>query len=725
MAPFWRGEATGRSYDLGLAQGKFLRTLSERLDQPDCLDWLQRDYFLDGAAARNLRNFVERQVQRTKCVPTDRTLVIEASRDPLGDWQVILLSPLGRGVNLSLRLALEYRLHQRLGYRPQCLHHDDGVLIRLTESDEPVLDLFDGITPENVRDMILEELADSALFALRFRQNAARALMMPRGAAGKRAPLWLQRLRGRDLLQVARRNADFPIVAETFRECLHDHLDLPHLQQLLVDIAAGNVRRRDTAARHAVAIRGGSAVRLHRGVHVRVRRRRGRHSNAARRRSIRRWSINLSVMRDDRCRSIRAVQQVDRRLRGVGHPPRSKAETAEWLRHLGDVAPREVEGAVSDFLGELERDGVVARFRLPHPTDPERWILTEEMELYRSAFAADAAHAEKSQIAAMAILRRFLETHALIGLDDVLARYPFERKWAQDQLEAWTQQGRLVRVVAAEAEPLQWSAPDNFDQMQRSTLSILRREVMACPAAQFADFVVRWQHVHPTTQAGLAEVLPRLQGFSLPLELWEQAILPMRVKNYAPRQLDELIGAGEWTWHCRREGESEMLAFVERDRAGASCAAERGRNAAGSSGFSDCRNPGARGALFSAEIAGCVNLSEATTRSALWSLLRAGLATNDQFDILRRGEPPRDDQPPPLRSRGEVRLFAQCAPATDERLARRTLVPYRMGPARSGECRVFPGPAAARTLRHRGARVGPVGRQPDAVARPLRSLEPP
>src|SRR5439155_8994382 len=167
--------------------------------------------------------------------------LIETPRDPLGDWQVILLSPFGRSINLSLRLALEPRLHQRLGYRPQCLHHDDGILIRLTESDEPVLDLFEGITPDNVRDMILEELADSALFALRFRQNAARALMMPRGAAGKRAPLWLQRLRGRDLLQVARRHPDFPIVAETFRECLQDHMDLGELQQFLADLQSGAV----------------------------------------------------------------------------------------------------------------------------------------------------------------------------------------------------------------------------------------------------------------------------------------------------------------------------------------------------------------------------------------------------------------------------------------------------------------------------------------------------
>src|SRR5262249_46606533 len=130
---------------------------------------------------------------------------------------------------------------ERLGYRPQCLHHDDGLLIRLTDTDEPVLDLFEGLTPETIEPMILEELADSALFALRFRQNAARALLLPRLKLGRRAPLWLQRLRGRDLLQVARRHPDFPIVAETFRECLHDHLDVPRLQELLRQIRAGDI----------------------------------------------------------------------------------------------------------------------------------------------------------------------------------------------------------------------------------------------------------------------------------------------------------------------------------------------------------------------------------------------------------------------------------------------------------------------------------------------------
>ena len=190
-------------------------------------------------------------------LPTDRTIVIEASRDQLGDWQVIFLSPFGSRLHLALRLALEGRLRQRLGYAPQCLHHDNGILLRLTDSTEPVLDLLDGLTPENLQDLILPELADSPLFALRFRQNAARALLMPR-TAGKHAPCELQRLRGRDLLQVARRHPDFPIIAETFREDVWARS--PRSHAAIAAIADGHPRAarrsRDATARQPFAVRG-------------------------------------------------------------------------------------------------------------------------------------------------------------------------------------------------------------------------------------------------------------------------------------------------------------------------------------------------------------------------------------------------------------------------------------------------------------------------------------
>ena len=173
--PFWRGEGGGRSYDLGLAIGAFLRELKDRIDADDLLDWLQRECHLDVTAARNLRHHVTRQLVATGTLPTDRTLPIEASRDQLGDWQVVLLSPLGSRLHLTLAAGAggAAAAAARLPAAVPCTTTTASCM-RFTDTDEPVLDLFDGLTPENVEGLVLDELADSPLFALRFRQNAAR-----------------------------------------------------------------------------------------------------------------------------------------------------------------------------------------------------------------------------------------------------------------------------------------------------------------------------------------------------------------------------------------------------------------------------------------------------------------------------------------------------------------------------------------------------------------------
>jgi len=667
MAPFWRGEQGGRSYDLGVAIGRFLRELAGRLDQPDTLAWLEREYFLDRAAARNLRRHVRHQLARAGCLPTERTLVIEASRDQLGDWQVVLLSPLGSRLHLALRLALESVLRERLGYAPQLLHHNDGILIRMTDTDEPILDLFEGLRPDNVKALILDALADSALFALRFRQNAARALLLPRGSPGKRAPLWLQRLRGRDLLQVARRQLDFPIVAETFRECLHDHLDLGRLEQLLTDLRAGRIevltRRLETPSPFAAgllfAFNAGFMYQFD-GVEPEPARYAGLHQGLL--------DQLVAPGRHAHLLDPRAVQQVERRLRRLGQPPRTATEMAEWLRRLGDLAPSDLEGPMAAFLQELEADGRAKRLTLPPCREPQRWVLAEEDACYGQAFGLIPAEAEQRQAAAEAILSRFLDTHALVGLDDVLDRYPFERIWARRQIEAWAKSGRLVPVRRDEdAVPAQWSAPANLDQVQRGTLALLRSAVLTCPAPQFADFVTRWQGLHPETRQGeaegLAAAMGRLEGLLLPAATWEQTILPARVPGYQPRWLDDLIGSGEWTWACQGDGEAGpgALAFLRR-----ACLAERplpGRpDAAALAGAPEqvleCLR--SRGALFVTEMVQHTGLTPGCVRAALWDLVRRGLLTNDSFDVIRRGE----------ETRAEV-----AAPSGDADIGRRSRLP--------------------------------------------------
>jgi ATP-dependent Lhr-like helicase len=642
--PFWKGETIGRTYDLGRAIGEFLRELPQRLTQSDCQAWLEREYFLDAASARNLVYHAQRQLVATGCLPSDRTLCIEASRDQLGDWQVLLLSPLGSRLHLSLRLALEGRLRQWLGYHPQCMHHADGILVRLTDTDEPILDLFDGLTPENVEGFILEELAESALFALRFRQNAARALLLPRGKPGRRAPLWLQRLRGRDLLQVARRHPDFPIVVETFRECLHDHLEVERLKELLADIRDGRVevktRRAEQPSPFASAMLF-SFTAAYMYEYDSVESESG-HSTQLDRQLLEQL---VSPHKQGHLLDPRAVHQVEKRLRGVGMPPRTVAEMAEWLRRLGDLTNAQLEGPMLGFLEQLEAEGRALRLELPRCRQPMRWVATEEESLYRQAFGLADATADQAQEAGAAILARFLTTHALVGLAEVLDRYPFDAAWTERQLKEWERAGRVVPVQRAEVETMQWSAPENLESVQRGSLALLRREVVTCAPPQFADFVLRWQGVHPEHRrgqsTGLTEALERLQGLPLPAEVWEQFVLPARVLGYQPRWLDEWVGGGEGAWVGHGGGDSgtDLIAFLGRET------------------FSQLPQPflrdapaldpdaeqvleclRTRGASFLTDLAADTGLSPGVVRSSLWALTRRSLVTNDHFDVIRRGE---------------------------------------------------------------------------------------
>jgi ATP-dependent Lhr-like helicase len=668
VVPFWRGEGLGRSADLGEAIGRFLRELQEKLDAPDCLDWLQRDHCLDAASARNLCLHVQRQLASNEALPTDQTLIIEVSRDQLGDWQVVVLSPRGSRLHLALRLALEGRLKQRLGYRPQCLHHDDGVLMRQADTDQPILDLFDGLTPENVETFILDELADSALFALRFRQNAARALLLPRGKPGQRAPLWLQRLRGRDLLQVARRHPDFPVVVETFRECLHDHLDVPRLQKLLEDIRSGAVRvvtqRRETPSAFASGLLFSfQAANMYRYDDV--------EGDSRTTPGLDQQLLQqlLTPEKQGHLLDPRAVNQVEGRLRGVGQPPRTPTEMAEWLRRLGDLGASELTGPMAAFLEILETEGRVCRLTLPAPREPERWVLIEERERYEQAFALVEATPSDQQASGAAILERFLNTHALVGLDDVLARYPFERAWAERLLREWAERGRVVAVRAAGAATLEagapqvWATPGNLDQVQRSSLGLLRKEVLTCSPAQFADFLLRWQFAHPATRKGaaegLAEVLQRLEGMPLPVEVWEQTVLPARVAGYQRRWLDEWVSRGAGVWVTRGDPDSAgaTLAFLNRENLDSlRYPSTQIALDPESERVLDCLRR--RGACFVTDIAQDTGLAPSSVRNALWTLLSQSLVSNDQFEVLRRGKEaitPAVPTPEAAR-RGETRL---------------------------------------------------------------------
>jgi ATP-dependent Lhr-like helicase len=640
VMPFWRGESSARSPELGLATGALCREVTERLGDPQLLAWLERECRLSPRAAAALKNYISRQHRLSGVVPDDRTILIETFVDPAGELGLAVLSPFGGRLHHALKLALVGLIRERFGLTPACLHGDDGLLFRLPAMDPPPLDLLDGLTALDAERLVRAELPETALFGLRFRQNAARALLMPRPDPGKRTPLWLQRLRAKDLLQVATQFADFPILLETVRECLDDDLDLPRLRTLLDAIAGGTVRvvRRQGEIPSPFT---SELIFQFTAAHL--------YEWDDPKRSDRRPAASIvdpdllePLLRGGRLDDWldpQAVSRVDHRLRRLGRPPRTVDEMAEHLRLLGDLTATELSGPMETFLIELRQAGRVLTIELPGTTEPSRWISTEDESGYHSAFIVASAASEEAR---GSIVRRFLQTHALIGLSDLTARYPIAGPEASDLLERWVEEGKVVRVDDGEKPELaRWARRDNLAEMRRVTVAVRRRETLAVAPEVFADFLLRRQHVHPATRgqgaAFVERVLDQLQAFAAPAAVWENEILPRRVAGYRASWLDDVLGQGAWLWCARGAPRDDpRVAFYLRDFEGRPAPdVDPAELSADLTSIIEVLER--HGASFATDLARLATIEPSRARRALGELMSRGLVTNDRFDPLRAG----------------------------------------------------------------------------------------
>ncbi|WP_165072275.1 DEAD/DEAH box helicase [Paludisphaera rhizosphaerae] len=634
VMPFWRGETSPRSMELGRAVGGLTRVIAEHLDDPSLPRRLEEECRVEPPAARFLIRHVGRQRRLAGMVPDDRTVLVETFRDPAGETALAVLSPYGR-MHLGLKLALLARIQDRLGMTASCLHGDDGLLFRLPGTDDPPLDILEGLDGAEAERLIRRVLPDTALFGLRFRQNAGRALLMPRPDPTKRTPLWLQRLRAKDLLGVVGAFPDHPIVVETFRECLDDDLLMPRLREFLDAIAAGTIRVEKRAAEVASPFASDlvfqfTAAYLYEWDEPR------RKPDSTASAAVDEGLLDglLHGLEAGRGIDEQAVGRLEARLRGRGRPPRTADEMAETLRTLGDLAPTDLSGPMEAFAIELEGQGRAERIDLPGVRETARWILAEEVSLYKSAFGD---HPSVEDIAT--IVRRFLRTHALVGLADVLGRYPIAAETARGLLEEWVESSGVVRVEQGEDGPL-WADPENLAEVQRLTIAQRRRESVAVAPEVFADFVARRQHVHPAERLsgveGVEVVLDQLQGFAGTAQAWEEELLPRRVVGFTPAMLDEILARGGWSWRAWTEGAGEpTVTLVTRDFGGGWPSEE-------SVPLTDAERAaldalGLRGASFAADLARGANLDQHATNQALRSLMRRGLVRNDRFDPLRPG----------------------------------------------------------------------------------------
>jgi ATP-dependent Lhr-like helicase len=644
--PFWRGDGVGRPKELGEAIGAFARWA---VDRP--ADELAERFDLDELAARNLVEFLAEQEAATRVLPSDRTVVIERFRDEIGDWRLCVLSPYGGRVHAAWGLALSARIRDELGLESDAIWSDDGIIVHLPDADEPPGTDLVLVEPDQLEDLVVGELAGSALFGARFRENAARALLIPRAYPGRRTPLWQQRLKAQSLLEVARRYGDFPVILETYRECLRDVLDLPGLQDLLTKL-----HRRELSV---VEVETPTASPFASSLlfdYVATYMYEGDTPNAERRAAA--LSLDRDLLREllgqEELRELidpAALAQVEDDLQHRSERTRAANRDAlhDVLRRVGDltgaeVAERVLEGTDPGGMLETLRDerrAVPVRLR-----GAERWIAAEDAGLYRDALGTvppgglPDSFLEAVPDPLSRLLRRYAATHGPFTTGEVRERYGVDPVPALRALEG---AGELVRgELRPGGSEREWCDPEVLRRLRRASLAVLRQEIEPAGQRAFARFEASWQGVdrHPAAGAGvdrLREVLVPLQGLALPVEAWERDVLPRRIGAYSPAWLDQLCAAGEVVWVGagalgRRSG---RVALYFRDDVALIGAPPYKGEPPAEPAHDLVRDRLAAGACFFTDLLAEVDLVPEELQEALWDLAWAGEVTNDAFAPLR------------------------------------------------------------------------------------------
>jgi ATP-dependent Lhr-like helicase len=566
--PFWHGDTPGRPAELGQAIGAQIRELS-RLPEEQAARKLT-EAGLDKLAAGNLVKYLAEQRQATGTVPDDRTLVVERFRDELGDWRVVLHSPYGDRVHAPWALAITTRLRERYGGMDvQALHTDDGIIIRVPDSDEPPPAGIALIDPEELDQIITAEIGGSALFASRFRECASRALLLPRRQPGRRTPLWQQRQRSAQLLEIASQYPGFPITLETVRECLQDVFDVPALQRILQDLAARRIRLVEVET-DAPSPFGKSLLFRYVGAFMYE----GDAPLAERRAQALALDPALlaELLGTDGLRELldpEVVAETERDLQRLSPSRRCRdlEGVADLLRMSGpftaaEVAERCTEPDQADaWLAELERARRIITVR----------VAGQDMR----AAVEDAGRLRDALGVALPVGIPEAFTEPLPDpLGDLIARYARSRGPFSASAPA-SRYGLGVAVVAmtlrrlaadgrvGEGEFLtthkgtEWCDAEVLRMLRRRCLARLRKEAEPVPPRALGKFLPAWHGIGVSggtasrrrADAGsVLEAIERLAGAPVPASALETLVLPGRVPGYSPAMLDELTSAGEVAW---------------------------------------------------------------------------------------------------------------------------------------------------------------------------------
>ncbi|HET7529719.1 MAG TPA: ATP-dependent helicase [Mycobacteriales bacterium] len=560
--PFWHGDAPGRPVELGRALGAFVREL-QRLDTDAALAQLT-GIGLDEWAAANTLAYLAEQRESTGHVPDDRTIVVERFRDELGDWRVAVHSPFGAQVHAPWGLALQARLRERFGVDVQVMHTDDGIVLRLpqieaTGSDEPPPPEIAVFDPDEVEPVVTDEVGGSALFASRFRECAARALLLPKRNPGKRTPLWQQRQRSAQLLSVASQYGSFPIVLETMRECLQDVFDVPGLTQLMRDVSERTVRIVDVETQQPSPMArsllfGYIGQFMYEGDQPLAER---RAAALALDSTLLAELLGTAELRE--LLDADAVDEIEAELQRLtdDRKARDTEGVADLLRLLGDLSTDDAvqRGATPAMLAELEEQRRAIRVRV---AGVERWIGVEDASRYRDALGTPMpvgvaqVFLDPVDDPLGDLLSRYARTHGPFHAIDVAARLGLGLAVVEHGLHRLAGTGRVVQGEFRPAGAgLEWCDANVLRSMRRRSLARLRKEVEPVPQQALGRFLPAWQGIGQHSGRGpdaLVRAIEQLQGAAVPASMLETVVLPSRVADYSPAMLDELTSSGDVLW---------------------------------------------------------------------------------------------------------------------------------------------------------------------------------
>ena len=672
--PFWHGDGPGRPAELGRALGAFVRDVRGR-PPADALRLLSSEHALDANAARNVLAYLDEQAEATGVVPDDRTIVVERFRDEIGDWRLCIHSPYGAAVHAPWAMVIRGRLEQHVaavdpgpdgvgagsdGPAIEVLWSDDGIVVRLPDAaDDVPLDLLLG-DPDELEAEVVAALPATSVFAARFREAAARALLLPRRRPDRRTPLWQQRQRAADLLSVAARYPGFPILLEATRECCNDVFDLPALRRVLTEVRSRRIRvvpvQTATASPFARSLLfGWIAVYMYEG-----------DAPLAERRAAA-LALDRELLRDllgtEELRSLldaEVVAQVELELQRLTpeRAARDADEVHDLLRVLGPLTPAEVAERVRpDVRDQLDGwlDDLVRTHRAIRVGADRPWVAAaEDAARVRDGFGLavpiglPAAFTDPVDTPVRDLLERHARTHGPFTTTQVASRFALAPEVVRAVLGELLGAGRIAEGdFTPGGTGREWCDVDVLRQLRRRSLAALRNEIAPVESPALARFLPRWQQVGSRHRGpdAVAEVVSMLQGAALPASVLEPDVLAVRVPDYSPADLDAMFASGELLW----SGAGALgvhdgrIRLMWRDQAPALLSpptdpVDSGTDEPHHHVLRDHLR--ARGASFWADLVAAVAAAELpyddeTVLAALWDLVWAGEVTNDTLAALR------------------------------------------------------------------------------------------